>query len=92
MLDDDQLEQAVRDLLLDICEVMSRRGYEMVSVGAMMRLVGIGDDRAAKHDDEYFSLDDEFRQMLSQRNKKTAPKNNKNKKVPRQTDSGATIH
>ena len=92
MLNDDQLEQAVRDLLMDICEVMSRRGYEMVSVGAMMRLVGIGDERAATHDQEYFALDDEFQKMLHQREQLRNTKNKNNKKAPRRTPNGVTLH
>ena len=86
MLDDDKLEAEVRDLLMDICEVMARRGYEVVSVGAMMRLVGVGDERAAAHDGEFFALDEEFWHLLSQRE-------NKNKeKAPRQSPDGVTLH
>lgn len=87
MLDDDKLEAEVRDLLMDICEVMARRGYEVVSVGAMMRLVGVGDERAAQHDAEYFALDEDFWNLLSHREA-----NKNKKKAPRQTTDGATLH
>lgn len=82
MLDDIELEQAVQDLLIDICEIMHRRGYELVPVGAMMRLVGVDHDRAQKHDNEFFALDADFKKLLKQRKKP----------VPRQAPSGATLH
>ena len=86
MLDDDKLEAEVRDLLMDICEVMARRGYEVVSVGAMMRLIGVGDERAAAHDTEFFALDEDFWNLLSQR------ENKNKKKAPRQNPDGVTLH
>ena len=82
MLDDDQLEHHIRELIIDICAVLHSRGYEMVPVGAMMRLVGVGDDRARNHDQEYFALDQGFEELLEQRKKpplEAAPK-------------GATLH
>ena len=89
MLDDDKLEGAVRDLLMDICEVMAARGYEMVSVGALMRLVGVGEERAREHDAEYFALDDDFHGMLAQRE---LDDKNKNKKALRPNPDGVTLH
>lgn len=64
MSDDDKLEIAIRDFIIDICEVMHRRGYSSVSIGAMMRLIGVGEDRARQHDDQFFTLDQEFQDML----------------------------
>lgn len=87
MLDDTKLEAEVRDLLMDICEVLARRGYEVVSVSAMMRLVGVGDERAAAHEGEFFALDEEFWSLLSQREQ------DKNlKKVQRHSRDGVTLH
>ena len=91
MLDDDKLEAEVRDLLMDICEAMSRRNYEIVSVGALMRLVGVGEERAATHDDEFFALDEDFHKMLAARTQDRQEKD-KNKKVPRQSPDGVTLH
>jgi hypothetical protein len=82
MLNDDQFEDAVRDLIIDICEVMHRRGYEAVSVGAMMRLVGVSEERAQHHDAEFFALDAEFRAIIDAR--KNPP--------PKKTPAGVTLH
>lgn len=82
MLNDDQFEEAVQDLIMDICEVMYRRGYEAVSVGAMMRLVGVSEERAQSHDQEFFALDAEFRSMVNARNNPP----------PKKTPAGVTLH
>jgi hypothetical protein len=82
MLDDDQLESAVRELIIDLCEVMYRRGYESVPVGAMMRLVGVGNERAANHDHEFFALDREFEEVIKTRKRS----------VPEKTPQGVTLH
>ena len=67
MLDDDQLEQTVRELIIDLCEVLYCKGYREVSIGAMMRLVGVGNDSASKHDNEFFSLDEDFISIMESR-------------------------
>ena len=79
-LDDDKLESAVRDIIIDICEVMYKRGYDVVPIGAMMRLVGVDSERAEKHDNEYLALDSEFQVMLESRN------------LPDSAPKGATLH
>jgi hypothetical protein len=82
MFDDDQLETAIRDLLIDLCEVMYQRGYTTVPVGAMMRLVGVGGERARRHDNEYLTLDEDFQGMLELR---------KQPKL-REAPQGVTLH
>jgi hypothetical protein len=80
IIDDDKLETAVRDIIIDICEVMYKRGYDAVPIGAMMRLVGVDSERAVKHDNEYLALDTEFQAMLESRN------------LPDSAPKGATLH
>ena len=79
---DDELESAIRDIIVDICEVMYNRGYDIVPIGAMMRLVGVDESRAQKHDNEYIALDDEFLNMLKIR--KSPPLSN--------APDGVTLH
>jgi hypothetical protein len=82
MLDDDQLETHIRELIIDICEVLWARGYTLVPIGAMMRLVGVENERAAQHDNEYFSLDEDFQSLIESR--KTPP--------PEPPPPGVTLH
>jgi len=63
----DLLEQAVQDFILDVCEVMYRRGYDSAPIGAIMRLVGVPESAARQHDDEHFMLDLEFQRMIQSR-------------------------
>ena len=83
MLSDLELEKHVQDLLIDICAVMHSHGYEMVSIGAIMRLIGVGEDRARQHDQEYFALDTQFEKLLQAKNQPPAPKT---------TPNGVTVH
>jgi hypothetical protein len=61
------LEDSVRNIILDLCEVMYLNGYKVVSVGALMRLLGVDISHASKHDMEVFELDDEFQKLLDSR-------------------------
>jgi hypothetical protein len=45
-------EESVKDLVVNICLVLSQFGINEVHVGGLMRLVGMDDDLAAEHDDE----------------------------------------
>lgn len=67
MLDDAQLEEHIKELIIDICALLCERGYEVVPVGAMMRLVGVRSDRAQLHDNEYLALDDDFKLLIESR-------------------------
>ena len=91
MLDDKDLEAAVQDLIMDICEIMYQRGYDMICIGHIMRLVGVANEKAQAHDQEFFALDDEFRIMLDNR-KKQHPTTKKEKKAPRRSANGVTLH
>jgi len=66
-MEPDQLEQTLRDVIIDVCEVLYRHGYRSASVGAIMRLIGVPQERAQGHDDEVFKLDDDFLEELAQR-------------------------
>jgi len=56
MLDEKLLGEKVQALLLDICAVLHSYGYREVSVGVLMRMVGVPDERARDHDSEIFEI------------------------------------
>lgn len=60
-------EDTLQDLIVDICAVMYDRGYRTVPVGAIMRLIGVSEDKAVQHDQEIFHLDDEFAQLIEKK-------------------------
>lgn len=82
MLDYDQLEDTVRELIVDLCEVLYHRGYREVPVGAMMRLVGVNNSKASEHDNEYFALDEDFIAVIESRKTTT----------PTKAPTGVTLH
>lgn len=82
MLEQEELEQAIQDFILDVCEVMHRRGYESAPVGAIMRLVGVPESTAREHDDEEFVLGEDFERLMQARRQP----------VPARTPQGVTLH
>lgn len=53
-------ESVVRDLMQDICLTLQRYGVRYVTVGALMRLVGVPEHRARKHDEEIMDIESEI--------------------------------
>jgi hypothetical protein len=51
-------EEAVKDLVVNICLVLSEFGITEVHVGGLMRLIGIDEEQAAEHDDELMVITD----------------------------------
>jgi hypothetical protein len=82
MPEQDELEQAIQDFILDVCEVLHRRGYVSAPVGAIMRLVGVPESTARAHDDEEFLLGEDFERLMQSRQQS----------VPSRAPSGVTLH
>jgi hypothetical protein len=80
----DPLEDAVQDLIIDLCEILYKRGYRTVPIGAIMRLIGVEEARAAEHDNEIFSLDNDFELMLQAKQEE--------QNIPMAPPPGATLH
>lgn len=60
----EQLEEEIKELIIDVCEVMWARGYSKVTVGAIMRLIGVTNEYAENHDDHIILLDESFEELL----------------------------
>jgi hypothetical protein len=54
------LEKSVNDLIVELCTVLHKHGYQEVPVGALMRLMGVSDAKASDHDDQVMNLDNYF--------------------------------
>lgn len=67
MPDQENFEESLRSIILDICEVLYRNGFKTAHVGAIMRLIGVPEERAILHDDDYFELGQDFVDELAQR-------------------------
>ena len=82
MLDENALEQNLHALIVDLCRVMHTHGFESMNVGAMMRLIGVGDERASRHDEEWIDLAEYF--------EKHAPV--PDRPIPKINAEGKTLH
>jgi len=60
MLDDTELDQAVRLSILNLMVVLYDCGITEVHIGGVMRIMGVPDDKAQQHDDERLILNEEF--------------------------------
>lgn len=68
--------------MLEIMGVLYGNNITLVHMGAMMRLLGVPDSKAAEHDNEMLEMDEKFGTMLLELNK------SKLQSVP----AGTTIH
>ena len=60
MLENLEIDQAIRMTILNLMVVLYDCGIEEVHVGAVMRLLGVPNEKAAAHDDERMLLDEKF--------------------------------
>ena len=68
MLDDLDIDQAVRLAILNLCVILHDCGITEVHVGGIMRILGVPDDLAQEHDDERIILDNKFVKYVDQIN------------------------
>jgi hypothetical protein len=62
---DDPIYDYVRTVMLEIMAVLWSNGQKQLHVGAMMRLIGVEESQAAKHDDERIDIDESFEEMAA---------------------------
>ena len=83
MLEQDEfLHERIKTVMLDLMAVLYDNGIKHVHMGAMMRLLGVPDAKAAEHDNEMLELDENFGTMLMELTKS----------IPQQVPKDATIH
>ena len=68
MLDNLDIDQAVRLAILNLCVILHDCGITEVHVGGIMRILGVPDSLALEHDDERIILDNEFVKYVDQIN------------------------
>jgi len=73
MQDDDLLHERIKNIMLDVMAVLYDNGIKNVHMGAMMRLLGVDDAKAAEHDSKVIEMDEKFGVMLAELNKKVEP-------------------
>ena len=79
---DEYLHERIQSVMLEVMGVLYDNNITLVHMGAMMRLLGVPDSKAAQHDNEMLELDEKFGAMLVELNKN----------IPKQVPKDATIH
>lgn len=64
MTDDELVYHYTKNFLLEIMAVCWANGQRELHVGAMMRIMGIDDATACKHDEERVVIDEDFAAIL----------------------------
>ena len=84
MQETDPLYEFVRTVMLEVMAVLYANGQRHLHVGAMMRLIGVDEERAALHDDDRIDIDESFAELANDVNIKYLLQS----RIP----DGATIH
>ena len=84
MQETDPLYEYVRTVMLEVMAVLYANGQRQLHVGAMMRLIGVDEERAAEHDAERIDIDESFAELANDVNIKYLLQS----RIP----DGATIH
>lgn len=84
MQETDPLYEYVRTVMLEVMAVLYANGQRQLHVGAMMRLIGVDEERAAMHDDDRIDIDESFAELANDVNIRHLLQS----RIP----DGATIH
>jgi len=84
MQETDPLYEFVRTVMLEVMAVLYANGQRQLQVGAMMRLIGVDEERAAEHDGDRIDIDESFAELANDVNIKYLLQS----RIP----DGATIH
>jgi hypothetical protein len=57
MQETDPLYEFVRTVMLEVMAVLYANGQRQLHVGAMMRLIGVDEERAAEHDGDRIDIE-----------------------------------
>lgn len=69
MIDDSDLQDRVREIMIDLLTVCYQHNIHQVNVGAVMRIMGVNPDKAKTYDSDYIEIDENFPQLLIDLNK-----------------------
>jgi hypothetical protein len=60
MLDEYKLDQVIKIALMNLMVVLYDCGIKEIHLGGVMRILGVSNETAGRHDEERILLDDEF--------------------------------
>ena len=66
MLDEETQEEIIRIATMHLMLVLYREGISKIHMGGLMRVLGVPNETAAKHDHEEVEMDDDFAKYVEQ--------------------------
>jgi hypothetical protein len=75
MTEEEELDQRVKLLMFDLMLVLYTYGISEVNVGGLMRMLGVEETTAAKHDNEAVELTHEFAKYVKETRDTKRPDN-----------------
>ena len=66
MLDEPTQEEIIRLATMHLMLVLYREGITKIHMGGLMRVLGVPNDTAARHDNEEVLMDDDFAKYVEQ--------------------------
>ena len=63
-MNDEKIEEAIREVIMEVLLVLHKHGIREVHMGGLMRLVGVTDEAATEHDDDLIQITDEFAKYM----------------------------
>ena len=75
MTEEESLDQQVKALMFDLMLVLYSHGISTVNVGGLMRMLGVKEETASKHDSEEVELTDEFAKYVKEARETKRPDN-----------------
>lgn len=69
MLENLEVDQAIRLTILNLMVVLYDCGITEVHVGGVMRILGVPNEKAQAHDDEWFIIDENFIKYVDELNR-----------------------
>ena len=65
-MDQDEIEQEAKLLIMEIMMVLYKYNIKEVHMGALMRLIGVSDEKAQESDQDRMMLDESFTKYISE--------------------------
>lgn len=74
-MDQENIDKKVKSLMFDLMLVLHNHGITEISIGALMRLIGVDFERAARHDSEFVEITNEFAKYVLESRSTRRPEN-----------------
>lgn len=65
-MDDDEIEQEVRNIIIELMIVLHNHGIKEVHMGGLLRLMGVEEEKARESDCDRIVIDEKFNKYIKE--------------------------